>query len=77
MNALKHQHVTTTNTHPAIFKDAFGSAKIGRFMSWVFFICTKKFSTKAVWSEFLDGENYIERKTVLCFKARRAFIFNL
>lgn len=38
MNALKHQHVTTTNTHPAIFKDAFGSAKIGRFMSWILFL---------------------------------------
>lgn len=29
-NALKHQHHTTHTTHPAIFKDAFGSAKIGK-----------------------------------------------
>lgn len=30
MNALKHQHThPATHTHPAIFKDAFGSAKIG------------------------------------------------
>lgn len=32
MNALKHQHThPATHTHPAIFKDAFGSAKIGEF----------------------------------------------
>lgn len=31
MNALKHQHThPATHTHPAIFKDAFGSAKIGK-----------------------------------------------
>lgn len=30
MNALKHQHThPATHTHPAIFKDAFGGAKIG------------------------------------------------
>ena len=29
MNALKHQHThPATQTHPAIFKDAFGGAKI-------------------------------------------------
>lgn len=30
MNALKHQHThPATHMHPPIFKDAFGSAKIG------------------------------------------------
>lgn len=30
MNALKHQHThPVSQTHPALFKDAFGSAKIG------------------------------------------------
>jgi hypothetical protein len=33
MNALKHQHHTTHPTNPAIFKDAFGSAKIGEFLA--------------------------------------------
>lgn len=31
MNALKHQHTHPTAANPAIFKDAFGSAKIGEF----------------------------------------------
>lgn len=30
MNAMKHQHAS--HTHPAIFKDAFGGAKIGKIV---------------------------------------------
>lgn len=32
MNALKHQHTHPAAANPAIFKDAFGSAKIGEFL---------------------------------------------
>lgn len=32
MNALKHQHThPVSQAHPALFKDAFGSAKIGNY----------------------------------------------
>lgn len=46
MNAMKHQHHTT---HPAILKDAFGSAKIGEFFVKVC-ACVWTFS---IWISFV------------------------
>lgn len=40
MNAMKHQHHTT---HPALLKDAFGSAKIGKLSSLHFHCVEESF----------------------------------